>query len=382
MVVGTAVTVVASLPVFFTAAMAVTLRAELGFGTVGIGAAVGVFFGTMAVSSLYLGRVADRLGATVSLRAATFGVAVAALGIASLSRNWLSLTAGLVVAGLAAALAQPAANRLLINRVRGARLGTAFGFKQSAPPTASMLAGLAVPAIALTVGWRWAFALAGVAALLVAVAVGPRPPNAPMRIARADRIKPDALPHRATLVVLAVSFGLAFAASSVVLAFYVDSAVATGTSERQAGLVFAAASLTAVVTRLLAGAACDRYAIQPLRLSAVLLGSGAVGIGLLAVGRPATVVLGALVALAGTWGFPGVFWFALVRAYPATPGRITGTMAPAALGGVVGPIGFGAVVTAVGYPVAWSLASVVALVAAAAMLVGARRLALTGVPGP
>ncbi|WP_052667848.1 MFS transporter [Nitriliruptor alkaliphilus] len=152
MLVGTAATVVASLPVFFTAAMAVPLRAELGFGTVGIGAAVGVFFGTMAVSSLYLGRVADRLGATVSLRIATLGVAAAALGIAALSRDWLSLTAGLVVAGLAAALAQPAANRLLINRVRGARLGTAFGFKQSAPPTASMLAGLAVPAISLTVG--------------------------------------------------------------------------------------------------------------------------------------------------------------------------------------------------------------------------------------
>ncbi|MEX0835252.1 MAG: MFS transporter [Nitriliruptor sp.] len=371
----------ASLPVFFTAAMAVQLRAELGFGTVGIGAAVGVFFGTMAVSSLYLGRVADRLGATVSLRTASFGIAAAAFGIAALSRNWLSLTSGLVVAGLAAALAQPAANRLLINRVRGARLGTAFGLKQSAPPTASMLAGLAVPAISLTVGWRWAYVLAGIGALMVAVAVGPRPPNAPRKIRRAERVKPEALPHRATLVVLAVSFGLAFAASSVVLAFYVDSAVETGTSERQAGLVFAAASLTAVVTRLVAGAACDRYTFEPLRLSAVLLGSGAIGTALLAVGRPATVVLGAVVALGGTWGFPGVFWYALVRAYPATPGRITGTMAPAALGGVVGPIGFGAVATEVSYSVAWSLASAVALLAAAAMLVGARRLARTGAVG-
>ncbi|WP_052667847.1 hypothetical protein [Nitriliruptor alkaliphilus] len=161
---------------------------------------------------------------------------------------------------------------------------------------------------------RWAFALAGAAALMVAVAIGPRPPNAPRRIPRADRVKPDALPHRATLV--------------------------------------------------------------------VLLGSGAIGIALLAVGRPATVVLGAVVALAGTWGFPGVFWYALVTAYPATPGRITGTMAPAALGGVVGPIGFGAVATAVSYSVAWSMASAVALLAAAAMLVGARRLALTGVPSP
>jgi predicted MFS family arabinose efflux permease len=375
-VVGTVATVVASLPVFFTAAMAVQLRADLGFGTVGIGAAVGSFFGTMALSSMYLGRVADRLGATVSLRSATLGVAAASFGIAGLSRDWIGLVIGLVVAGLAAALAQPAANRLLINRVRGARLGTAFGLKQSAPPTASMLAGLAVPAVALTVGWRWAYVVAGACALLVAVAVGPRPPNAPERVRRTDRSRPAALPHRATLVLLAVSFGLAFAASSVVLAFYVDSAVAFGIAPERAGLVFAAASLTAITTRLLAGAACDRYAFAPLRLCGALLGAGALGIALLAVGRPITIVSGAVVALAGTWGFPGVFWYALVRAYPATPGRITGTMAPAALGGVIGPVGFGAVATDLSYTAAWSLASAIAVLAAVAMLYGARRLAI------
>jgi hypothetical protein len=34
---------------------------------------------------------------------------------------------------------------------------------------------------------------------------------------------------------------------------------------------------------------------------------------------------GVVLALAGTWGFHGVFWFSIVRAYPATPGRVTGT---------------------------------------------------------
>jgi MFS family permease len=136
MVIGATATVVGSLPVFLTASMAVQLSAELAFGAVGIGAAVGNFFGTMALSSMHLGRLADRLGATLSLRIATIGAALSAFGIAAMARGWLSLAAGLVVAGLAAALAQPAANRLLINRVRGARLGTAFGLKQSAPPTA------------------------------------------------------------------------------------------------------------------------------------------------------------------------------------------------------------------------------------------------------
>lgn len=373
--VGAAATVVCSLPAFLTPAMAVQLTADLDFGTVGIGAAVATFFGTMAVTSMYLGRVADRLGATLSLRLATIGAAIAATSIAVLSRTWLTLASMLVVSGVAAALAQPAANRLLVNRVRRGRLGTAFGMKQSAPPTASMLAGLSVPVIALTVGWRWAFGLAAIAALVVAVVVGPRPPSAPARVARADRAKPVPLRNRSTLVVLASSFGLAFAASSVVLAYYVDAAVLAGSSQRGAGLVFAAASLTAIVTRLVAGVACDRLTLSPLRLSAALLASGAVGAVLLATGDPVTMAFGGVVALAGTWGFPGMFWFALVRAYPDAPGRITGTMAPAAVGGIIGPIGFGALATSVSYASAWMLTAVLAVLAAAAMLFGARHLA-------
>ena len=375
MAIGAGATVVGMLPVFFTGAMAVQLSTELDFGTVGIGAAVGTFFATMALTSIHLGRVADRLGATLSLRISTIATAVATFSIATLSRSWLTLAMGLVVAGAAAALTQPAANRLLINRVRRARLGTAFGLKQSAPPTASMLAGLAVPAIALTAGWRWAYALAGACALLVTVAVGPRPPTAARQARGTDRPTREPLQHRGTLVVLAIGFGLAFAASSIVLAFYVDAAVAAGTSQQRAGLVFAAAGLASIMTRLIAGAACDRFALAPLRLSAALLATGAAGIGLLATGRPAALIVGAVVALAGTWGFPGVFWYALVRAYPDTPGRITGTMAPAALGGIIGPVGSGAVAANMGYSVAWALTSVLALVAAAVMVFGARELA-------
>jgi len=381
LVIGAAATVVGSLPVFFTAAMSVQLAADLDFGPVGIGAAVAVFFGTVAVSSVPLGRLADRLGASRSLWIATLGAAIAAFVIAAFARDWLTLALGLAIAGVSAALSQPATNRLLMSRVGGARLGMAFGLKQSAPPVASMLAGLAVPAVALTVGWRWAYVAAGLAALLVALAVGPRPVAVPGRLQRAPRGRPGRLPHRGTLLVLVVSFGLAFAVSSAVLGFYVDSAVHGGASQQRAGLVFAAASLTAIVTRLLAGAACDRYDFAPLRLSAALLGAGAVGIGLLAIGRPSVGAFGAILALGGGWGFPGVFWYALVRAYPGTPGRITGAMAPAAIGGVIGPIAFGAVATGAGYPLAWGLTGLLAGISAVAMLFGAHRLAVAGPDG-
>jgi MFS family permease len=374
MVIASLVTVAGSLPVFFTAAMAVQVSADLNFGTVGIGSAVATFFGTMAVTSVYLGRVADRLGATRSLRLASIGAGTSAVGIATLAHAWWALAGWLIMSGTAAALAQPAANRLLINRVRMARLGTAFGLKQSAPPTASMLAGLSVPVIALTVGWRWAFAVAAVAAFTMAIAVGPPPVSAPAQVARKQRQKLQRLRDPGTLALLAVGFGLGFASNSAVLAFYVDAATRSGMSSSVAGLVFATASLAAIVVRVASGVACDRLTFQPLHLCAVLLTAGTVGVALLAVGEPRLLTVGGVLAIGGTWGFPGVFWFAVIRAYPQTPGRITGAMAPAAVGGVLGPIGFGVLAANVGDGAAWWATAAVALLAALAMLFGARRL--------
>ena len=53
----------------------------------------------------------------------------------------------------------------------------AFGLKQSSVPLATFLSGLAIPFVALTLGWRWAFVLAAaLAALLMAslLIFGPR----------------------------------------------------------------------------------------------------------------------------------------------------------------------------------------------------------------
>jgi MFS family permease len=376
LVIASAVTVVCSLPTFLTGAMAVEVARDLGFGTVGIGGAVATFFGTMALASVHLGRFVDRLGATVSLRVAVVAATVAALGNAVANTRWLTLAGWLVLSGLAAALAQPAANRLLINRIRADRLGTAFGLKQSAPPVASMLAGLSVPTIALTIGWRWGYGLAAVAAALVGLAVRSLPrPAAPPGGIRPTRRKLPPLRDRPTLAVLSFGFGLAFVASSSVLAFYVDAAVSAGSSHRDAGLIFAVGSLLAIATRVAAGIAADRFEFSPLRFSALLLAAGAIGLVMLGTARPAVMGIGAVIALAGTWGFPGLFWFALVSAFPDTPGRVTGAMAPSAIGGVVGPVGFGALATVIGYPFAWRLAGVLAMIAVGALLYGAHRLA-------
>jgi hypothetical protein len=134
------------------------------------------------------------------------------------------------------------------------------------------------------------------------------------------------------------------------------------------------------VTRLVAGLSCDQLSRGHLRICSGLLLVGAFGVALLATGDPSRMDLGIPFALAGTWGFNGVFWFALVQAFPRAPGSITGAVLPGAtLGAMVGPLAFGAVAEMTGYGVAWAGISALAVFAAGIMLVADRR--LTTQPG-
>jgi MFS family permease len=350
--VGAATTVVVMLPVFLTGAMAVELSGELAFGAVGLGVAVGAYRATSAVSGLYLGRLADRLGALPAARIAASIAAVSSMGIALTASNWVTLVAWLSVGSWTNALGQPAANRLLVHRVRPEWRGRAFGIKQSAAPLAAMLSGAFVPLVALTVGWRWAYAIGAGLALLVIVGtwslddVGERG-----GVARAPR---EPLAHRGILVALGLAFCLGVAASVSIPTFYVAAAVSVGTPQAIAGWVLAGSAVAAIIVRLTAGAAVDKLALEPLLLCATLILGGAVALLLLAGGRPLHMAVGAIASQALGWGWNGVFWYSVMRMYPATPGTITGVLAPGGLiGGTLGPVVFGAITGSAGYSVAW-----------------------------
>lgn len=369
-VLGGATTVVYMLPVFLVGALAIPITAELRFGEVGLGAAVGAYYAAMAPASVPLGRVVDRIGALRSMRLSVIASAVASLGIATLARSWWLLGAMLLVGGVAGALGQPASNRLLSRRVPADRLATAFGLKQSAPPFASLLAGLSVPAFATLLGWRGAFVAAGASALLLALAIGrPSAPDASVPSAR----EVAKLRDRPTLVALAIGLGCAFAANSSILGFYVVAAVDAGTSESRAGILFAAASLAAISSRVVAGLVVDRLTVRPLVWCTGSMLLGTAGTLALSIPRPSVMAAAVVVALVGTWGFNSVFWFAAMSAYPEAPGRVTGVLAPAALGGTVGPLAFGAIASSHGYPTAWSATASIALAGAAALQVAAAR---------
>lgn len=372
--IGAAVTVVALLPVFLTSAMAVQMTADLAFGSAGLGLSVAAFRSGGAVTSVFLGRLADQMGATRAIRVAALIGVVTAIGIATTARGLWSLVFWLAIGGSSLAMAQPGANRLLMAIVDPKRLGTAFGLKQSAPPIAAMLSGAAVPLVAITVGWRWGFAMAAVAGLALAFSLRPPPAKerASAKDARAARSK---LEDRGIIVLLAIGFGLGTSTSSATTTFYVASAAASGSTPQFAGTMLAIASFAAIGSRILSGIISDRIVGGHLMLCAGLMGTGSIGIALLSSGTQTLMSVGAVIALIGVWGFNGVFWFALVRAYPTAPGRITGAVSPGGLmGSTMGPLFFGIVAERIGYQTAWLIMAGVAVVAAGVMLLGNRRL--------
>ena len=357
------------LPAFLTGGLAVQIRAEIGFGSAALGLAVALFFVSASTASVVMGRLVERIGSHRGMRLAVFGSAASLLCVALFAGSWTGLVVCLVFGGLANAVAHPATHLSLAREVPARRQGLSFGIKQAAIPSATLLAGLAVPGIALTFGWRWAFAGGAVLALVVALLVPAERVGGVKRVAEARSSDASIGP----LVLLAVGIGLGSAAATPLGAFVVESSVATGLGVGAAGLLLALGSAASIVVRVLFGWLADGMGGGRLLLVGGMLGAGVAGFVMLATGSPALVVPGVLLAFAAGWGWPGLFNFAVVRSNPGAPAAATGVTQTGASGGAaVGPVLFGLVVEAAGYGTAWLFSGVLALAALVAILAGRR----------
>ncbi|MDP8899727.1 MAG: MFS transporter [Actinomycetota bacterium] len=357
------------LPAFLTGGLAVQIRAEMGFGSAALGLAVALFFVSASTASVVMGRLVERIGSHRGMRLAVFGSAASLLCVALFAGSWTGLVVCLVFGGLANAVAHPATHLSLAREVPKVRQGLSFGIKQAAIPSATLLAGLAVPGIALTFGWRWAFAGGALLALIVALLVPKERLGGVKKVAEARSSDAPIGP----LVLLAFGIGLGSAAATPLGAFVVESSVATGLGVGAAGLLLALGSAASIVVRVLFGRLADGMGGGRLLLVGGMLGAGVAGFVMLATGSPALVVPGVLLAFAAGWGWPGLFNFAVVRTNPGAPAAATGVTQTGASGGAaVGPVLFGLVVEAAGYGTAWLLSGALALAALVAILAGRR----------
>ncbi|MQA80100.1 MAG: MFS transporter [Streptosporangiales bacterium] len=365
-----ACTVVGVLPNFLVSGLALLVRADLAFDEAGLGLVIGVFYGASALTAIPGGRIAERLGARWTL-ALGVALAVTALGaVAGLARSLPVLAACLAVGGMSNGLIQPAANLALARGIPAHRLGFAFGVKQSAVPTATLLAGAAVPVVGLTIGWRWAFAGAALVAvtLLVVVAVS-APGGRASRLPRQPRVRIDPALFPSLLRVAAASCCGTVAANSLG-AFYVESTVASGRSLATAGLLLSCASVAGIVTRLVGGWLAGRRSTRSLRAAGLMMATGTLGLVLLAFGSgTAALVVATLVAFVAGWGWPGLLQLGIVQAHMRTPAAASGVVHSGALtGGLVGPVVFGLVAAEHGFTPAWLMVAAVGLLGGCLLL--------------
>jgi predicted MFS family arabinose efflux permease len=361
---GTALVISGVLPGFLTASLVTRISRDFPFGAKELGLAVALFYAVSAVGSTPAGRFVDAVGPARGMIVCAGLTVVASLTIALFARSALALAALLVVAGVGNALSGPVVGARFRAELPRDRHGLAFGLFQAGGPLGALLAGLALPALAVPFGWRWAYAATALIACAAALGGGSRAP-APSRARPAPR--PVSIPiERKQVWKLAGVSALANAAAMSVVAFFVVYATERHMSEGAAGFVLAAISLGAAIARIAVGGVADAGRRHPLRLVAMLLAGSTVGYALLMIGSPASIAAGGLVVAVLGWSWAGALTLAVAGFSASAPAWGVGVMMTGLFtGAMVGPFAVGLLVEARSFAAAWLLCAVLAAAAAA-----------------
>ena len=145
---------------------------QMGITAGQLGLVVTVVFASAALSSMWLGRLADRMTPRAQLILIFLGTVVALVVGAFAPTYWVLIIAA-VLAGPAQSISNPTTNRIIIEQVPPAKRSGVIGVKQSGVQASQLFSGLFFPAVALWLGWTGA-ALGAAALALVLLAVGLR----------------------------------------------------------------------------------------------------------------------------------------------------------------------------------------------------------------
>lgn len=360
--------VLAALPLFMVGGLAVQIKEEFAFTEAALGSAVTIGFVLGAITAPIGGRIADRVGPRKSVYLGSSMSVVSLAGLGLLTTGWSTMVAFLCLAGVAMALTDPGLAILVGRSVSVDRQGLAFGVKEASIPAATLAAGLAVPAIALTVGWRWAFTL-GLLPWLVVLFLLPRLDVRPQTDqGSVDASPPPTPPRRRAVLLAAVAAALGTAAASGIGIFLTDSAVSMGLSPANAGLLLATGSVAGIVARVGTGVMADRIGGPQFKLIAAMLAVGAMTMAMGGTGNVLLLIVGTVGAFTGGWAWTGIFFLSLVKTNPDRPGAVAGIgTAGLGVGNAAGPLLFALVAQSLSFGAAWLAAAVVAGLAAVLM---------------
>lgn len=344
-----------TLPVFLVGAAFFQIGPELSIGPLGLGALTAAFFFTSAAVSTRLGKWVERVGWQKAMRLNVIGSALLATLIAPLARDVWSLATLLVAGAVVYGISNPAANQALALHTNPHRLATVFGIKHAGIPSSTLLAGLAVPAVVIDLGWRSAFFIAPLLAVVVWALIPrqvpePVPMEGPMR--DSDRLSGSDLRR------LAVVAALGAVAAGALGTFLVSASVEAGIDEAAAGWLQFVGSGASIGARLLIGMAVDRRGGGRRALFS-LLAAGAVAFAVLPWAVGAWFVIVTIIAYATGWGWPGLMTATVVGSdRSAAASRSAITQAGVFVGAAGGPLVLGAVAEQLSFDPMWLLVAV------------------------
>lgn len=358
--VAIAAAVSVALPGFLVGGLSVQIRGEFGVAEGRYGWAMSTYFLAATTGSILLGRLAQIIGPRRQLTVALIGAAGVDICIALFAKEFSTLIAFLAVAGMCNAAAQTAVN-LGLAQAGLPRLGLAIAVKQSGMPAASMLSGLAVPALALTLGWRWAFV--GAAAVALTALSGVQRTIARSAGLAADTKHQPQSPLSALIIAGVAAMFLSFGAGAL-NAWVVESGVDSGLGKGTAGIMLSVGAALGIAIRVGWGMRLDHMRGHPFVTAGLMACGGALGVLGLALRLPATHVIATVVAFSGGWIWPVFLNFGVVRANEGRAASATGiTQTGVYLGVFAAPLTAGAIIERSGYTSMW-------MVTAAAMAIG------------
>ncbi|TYB49778.1 MFS transporter [Actinomadura chibensis] len=363
-------TISVAAPPFLVGVLAIHIRDDLPFTSVHLAAVVAGYFAVSAAMSMAAGRIVHRFGARRCMRTAMV-LAVVSFALVASARNWETLLLAQIAGGAGNSMVQPTVSQALGTAIPRRFRGLAFGLNQSAVPLATLIVALLIPALSLTLGWRWCAAVLAVETAVAAFgvpAVGAARRAGPARPRRRARIG-GALPL--------MMCGAAFAsmAGTNIPAFLTSSAADVGMTARWAAALQMAGSAVCVAVRVAAGWSGNGRRPDYLRPAAAMLVGGGVGYAFLASGSVGLFTAGALLAFGLGWGWSGLFHLSVTQRFGDDVAGATGfVQAGVYVGAMTGPLVFGVAFERLGGGAAWTITCGMSLAAAALLVLAQLRL--------
>ena len=357
---------VSTLAFFALAVAASELQAEFGISKFQLGVLGAVNTGVGAFLAPASGAFSDKVGGRHAVATTLAFSAISAVALA-LSQNYPLLVAASAIGGVAQGLGNPATNKAISAGVDDARRGVVTGVKQSGVQAAVVLAGLTVPAMASTLGWRSSMWLTAILSGLLFFGLGLVPKKAPSSpLETSESSKRSRLPTFVTQVaVFGFLLGTVGGGFGRFLPLFAEESV--GFSVERAGQVFALQGLVAVPARLTAGVVLDRgVSARKMMTTMAVIGAGSLLIVTASSGgRPSLLWIGTILAglTLGTWNTAANL--SMIR-QKENAGKATGRlMFGFLLGLTVGGPAVGWSIDQFGYTPAWLASGALALIAAA-----------------